>query len=43
MTTPPKFQNKYEKFESSQIKESARNFSVNTLRSEVDLSMDEDF
>jgi hypothetical protein len=43
LTTAPKFENKYEKFESSDIKESARNFSINTLRSEVDLSMDDNF
>ena len=41
MVSAPKFDSKYEQFESSTIKESARNFSINTLRSEVDLSMDE--
>ena len=43
MVTPPKFDAKYEQFESSTIKESARNFSINTLRSEVDLSVDEHY
>lgn len=43
MVTAPKFDNKYEKLESSEVKESARNVSINTLRSEVDLSMDENF
>lgn len=43
MTNAPKFDNKYEKFESQDVKSSARNFSINTLRSEVDLSMDDNF
>lgn len=43
MIAPPKFDTKYEQFESSNVKESARNFSINTLRSEVDLSMDEHY
>jgi hypothetical protein len=42
LTAAPKFE-KYDKLESGEIKESARNFSVNTLRSEVDLSMDDNF
>lgn len=41
MVTCPKFDNKYEKMQYSDVKESARNFSINTLRSEVDLSLDE--
>lgn len=41
MQAAPKFDSKFEKFESSEVKESARNFSINTLRSEVDLSLDE--
>jgi hypothetical protein len=40
MVTAPKFDTKFEQFESSTVKESARNFSINTLRSEVDLSLD---
>jgi hypothetical protein len=43
MLTAPKFENKFEKLESSEAKESARNFSINTLRSEVDLSIDENY
>lgn len=40
MVTSPKFDAKFEKLESSEVKESARNFSINTLRSEVDMSLD---
>lgn len=43
MTVAPKFDNKFDKVESGDLKESARNLSVNTLRSEVDLSMDGNF
>lgn len=41
MSSAPKFDSNYEQIESSIVKESARNFSINTLRSEVDLSLDE--
>ncbi len=43
MTNAPKFDNKFDKIESGDLKESARNLSVNTLRSEVDLSLDGNF
>lgn len=43
MTIPPRFDNKFEKLESEDVKVSARNFSINTLRSEVDLSLDDNF
>ena len=41
MSGAPKFDFKYEKYSSLEIKESARSFSINTLRSEVDLSVDD--